>query len=94
MPARPPGERLLRRSGDVNRAEASAGPWQLGIRFERIEVDILKGGSRTPEFLKKNHNGRIPVLEPGISGSPSNSPQACDGVIGRSGLDEIASENI
>jgi glutathione S-transferase len=36
---------------------------QLGIPFERIEVDILKGESRTPEFLTKNPNGRIPTLE-------------------------------
>ena len=40
----------------------------LGIPFERIEVDILNGESRTPEFLAKNPNGRIPLLEwqPGI----------------------------
>lgn len=36
---------------------------QLGIPFERIEINILKGESRTPEFLKKNTNGRIPVLQ-------------------------------
>lgn len=36
---------------------------QLSIPFERVEVDILKKESRTPEFLKKNPNGRIPVLE-------------------------------
>jgi len=36
---------------------------QLGIPFERIELDILKGETRTPEFLQKNLNGRIPVLE-------------------------------
>lgn len=36
---------------------------QLGIPFERIEIDILKGESRTPDFLQKNPNGRIPVLE-------------------------------
>ena len=36
---------------------------QLGIPFERVEVNILKGESRTPEFLKKNSNGRIPVLQ-------------------------------
>ena len=36
---------------------------QLSIAFERIEVDILKGETRTSEFLKKNSNGRIPVLE-------------------------------
>ncbi len=36
---------------------------QLGIPFENIEVNILKGESRTPEFLAKNPNGRVPVLE-------------------------------
>ena len=36
---------------------------QLGIRFEKIEVNILKGESRSTEFLAKNPNGRIPVLE-------------------------------
>jgi glutathione S-transferase len=36
---------------------------QLGIPFERTQIDILKGESRTPEFLLKNPNGRIPVLE-------------------------------
>lgn len=36
---------------------------QLGIPFERIEVDILKGKTRTPEFLALNPNGRIPALQ-------------------------------
>jgi glutathione S-transferase len=36
---------------------------QLGIPFERVEVDILAGRTRTPEFLAKNPNGRIPTLE-------------------------------
>lgn len=36
---------------------------QLEIPFERVELDILKGETRTPEFLVKNPNGRIPVLE-------------------------------
>jgi glutathione S-transferase len=36
---------------------------QLGLPFERVELDILKGETRTPEFLRKNPNGRIPVLE-------------------------------
>jgi glutathione S-transferase len=36
---------------------------QLGIPFERIELNILKGETRTPEFLSKNPNGKIPVLE-------------------------------
>ena len=36
---------------------------QLGIPFERIDMNILKGKTRTPEFLCKNPNGRVPVLE-------------------------------
>jgi glutathione S-transferase len=36
---------------------------QLGIPFQRIQLDILKGETRTPEFLAKNPNGRIPTLE-------------------------------
>jgi glutathione S-transferase len=36
---------------------------QLGRPFERFEVDIMKGESRTQDFLRKNMNGRIPVLQ-------------------------------
>jgi glutathione S-transferase len=36
---------------------------QLAIPYEYVEVDILAGKSRTPEFLRKNLNGRIPLLE-------------------------------
>jgi len=36
---------------------------QLGIPFERVELDIAKGETRTPEFLRINPNGRIPVLQ-------------------------------
>jgi len=36
---------------------------QLGIPFERVDIDILKGESRTDAFLAMNPNGRIPVLE-------------------------------
>ena len=36
---------------------------QLGLPFELVRVDILKGQSRTPAFLAMNPNGRIPVLE-------------------------------
>jgi glutathione S-transferase len=35
----------------------------LGRPFERLEYDIDSGATRTPEFLRKNLNGRIPVLE-------------------------------
>lgn len=36
---------------------------QLALPFETIEVDIVRKESRTPEFLQRNPNGRIPVLE-------------------------------
>ena len=36
---------------------------QLGIPFERVELDIVKRETRTPTFLAKNPNGRIPLLE-------------------------------
>jgi glutathione S-transferase len=35
----------------------------LAIPCDIVEVDILKGASRTPEFLKINLNGRTPVLD-------------------------------
>jgi glutathione S-transferase len=35
----------------------------LGVSFERIELDIEHGASHTAEFLRKNPDGRIPVLE-------------------------------
>ena len=35
----------------------------LGSTYEAVEIDIMKGESRTPEFLARNPNGRIPVLE-------------------------------
>ena len=36
---------------------------QLGIAFERVELNILEGATRTPEFLAKYPNGRIPAVE-------------------------------
>jgi len=38
----------------------------LGIAIERRDYDIMKGGTRTAEFLANvNANGRIPVLQEG-----------------------------
>lgn len=36
---------------------------QLGQAYRRVELDILKGETRTPAFLARNPNGRIPALE-------------------------------
>lgn len=48
---------------------------QLQRPYEWHEVDILKGESRTPQFLEKNSNGRVPVLEiePGVYLPESNA---------------------
>jgi glutathione S-transferase len=36
---------------------------QLDRHYRRVDLDITKGQTRTPEFLAKNPNGRIPTLE-------------------------------
>lgn len=36
---------------------------RLGIPYRLVEVDILKGETRTPEFLAKNPDGHVPLLE-------------------------------
>lgn len=36
---------------------------QLCIPFKRIDVDILRGETQNEEFLSKNPNGRVPILE-------------------------------
>ena len=35
----------------------------LDLPFERIEYDIDRGATRTPDFLRMNPNGRVPVLD-------------------------------
>jgi glutathione S-transferase len=35
----------------------------LDLEHEWVHIDVLSGESRTPEFLRFNPNGRIPVLE-------------------------------
>ena len=36
---------------------------QLALPYELIELDIRTGATRTADFLAKNPNGRIPLLE-------------------------------
>jgi len=35
----------------------------LGQPYKRVEMDIDHGATRTAEFLKKNPNGKVPLLE-------------------------------
>jgi glutathione S-transferase len=48
---------------------------QLAVPYERVELDITKGATRTPEFLALNRNGRIPtlILEDGSALPESNA---------------------
>jgi len=47
----------------------------LGLAYQWVDVDILKGESRTPEFLAMNPNGQVPtvVLADGQALSQSNA---------------------
>jgi glutathione S-transferase len=47
----------------------------LGLPYQWMEVDILEGATRKPEFLAMNPNGKIPVLEiePGCYLAESNA---------------------
>ena len=51
----------MQRSGNSYKVRLALA--RLGIPYKLVEVDILKGESRTPEFLAKNPNGQIPLLE-------------------------------
>jgi glutathione S-transferase len=52
------------RSGNCYKVRLTAA--LLGLPLERREYDILKGETRTPDFLSRvNANGRIPVLQVG-----------------------------
>ncbi len=35
---------------------------QLGLKFRRIEYNVDDGSTRTPDFLAKNPNGRVPTI--------------------------------
>lgn len=50
----------------------------LGLPIERREYDIMKGETRTPEFLATvNANGRIPVLQIGDRFLPESNAACC-----------------
>jgi len=51
----------MRRSGNCYKVRLALA--QLEIPHELIEIDILKGETRTPEFLAKNPSGHVPLLE-------------------------------
>ena len=51
----------MQRSGNCYKARLALA--QLGVGYQLVEVDILKGDTRTPQFLAMNPDGRVPLLE-------------------------------
>jgi glutathione S-transferase len=51
----------MQRSGNSYKARLTLA--QLGIPYRLVEIDILQGESRTPEFLAMNPSGQVPLLE-------------------------------
>jgi glutathione S-transferase len=51
----------MQRSGNSYKARLALA--QLGIPYRLVEVDILRGESRTPEFLAMNPSGQVPLLQ-------------------------------
>jgi len=51
----------MQRSGNSYKVRLALA--RLGIPYSLIEIDIIKGESRTPEFLAKNPSGQVPLLE-------------------------------
>ena len=63
----------MRRSGNCYKVRLAMA--QLDIAHELVEMDILKGETRPPEFLALNPSGHVPVLEvaPGRHIAESNA---------------------
>jgi glutathione S-transferase len=51
----------MQRSGNCYKVRLALA--QLKAPYKLIEVDILRGETKTPEFLAKNPSGRVPLLE-------------------------------
>jgi glutathione S-transferase len=51
----------MRRSGNCYKVRLTLA--QLDIAHQLVEIDILKGETRTPEFLAMNPSGHVPLLE-------------------------------
>src|SRR5207344_3135241 len=51
----------MQRSGNSYKVRLALA--RLGIPYNLVEIDILKGESRTPEFMAKNPSGQVPLLE-------------------------------
>lgn len=57
--------RILGRNNSINVQKVMWCAAELGVSVERMDVGGAFGGNDTPEYLAKNPNGKIPVLEDG-----------------------------
>lgn len=55
--------KLYHQEGAPNPRRVKIFAAEKGIELELVSCSMLKGEHRTPEFLKKNPSGKIPVLE-------------------------------
>src|SRR5262249_18728952 len=51
----------MQRSGNSYKVRLALS--QLSMEYRLVEIDILRGESRTPEFLAMNPDGHVPLLE-------------------------------
>jgi len=51
----------MQRSGNCYKVRLALA--QLALPYNLVEIDILKGDTRTPDFLAKNPMGHVPLLE-------------------------------
>ena len=51
----------MQRSGNCYKVRLALA--QVRAPYRLVEVDILRGETRTPEFLAKNPSGHVPLLE-------------------------------
>jgi glutathione S-transferase len=51
----------MQRSGNCYKVRLALA--QLNLEYRLVEIDILKGDTRTPDFLAKNPSGHVPLLE-------------------------------
>ena len=50
----------MQRSGNSYKVRLALA--RLGIPHRLVEINILQGESKTPEFLAKNPSGQVPLL--------------------------------
>jgi glutathione S-transferase len=57
--------RLYNANFSTNALRVRAVAYELEIELEIVDVDILKGDNRAEDFLRRNPNAKVPVLEDG-----------------------------